>query len=35
MTDKILKGDIFYVRGSDTVPPIGCEIWSDRPALVV
>lgn len=35
MNDKILKGDIFYVRSSDTVPPIGCEIWSDRPALVV
>lgn len=35
MNDKILRGDIYYVASADDVTPIGCEIWSDRPALVV
>ena len=35
MDDKILKGDIYYVASADGMTPIGCEIWSDRPALIV
>lgn len=35
MNDKILRGDIYYVASADDVTSIGCEIWSDRPALVV
>lgn len=34
MTDDITRGDIAYVSSADT-PSIGCEIWSDRPAIVV
>lgn len=35
MNDKILRGDIYYVASANDITPIGCEIWSDRPALVV
>lgn len=35
MNEKILRGEIYYVTGSDSEIPIGCEIWPDRPALVV
>lgn len=35
MNDNPSRGDIYYVRSVDDVPPIGCEIWSDRPAVVV
>lgn len=31
----IERGDIFYVTGDPAKPPVGAEIWPDRPALVV
>lgn len=33
--NKILRGEIYYVASSETSAPVGCEIWSDRPALIV
>ena len=35
MHEKILDGDICYVASPDDVALIGCEIWSDLPAMVV
>lgn len=35
MQQKYYKGQIYYVASDMDRPPIGCEIWSDRPALIV
>lgn len=35
MTDDICRGQIRYVTGSTSAPPTGCEMWPDRPALIV
>ena len=29
------KGDVYFVKSDDNKTPIGSEIWSDRPAVIV
>ena len=33
--DRIKRGQIYFVSAPDGSTPVGCEIWSDRPGLVV
>lgn len=33
--EPIRKGDIFYINADPSAPPIGAEIWSNRPGIVV
>lgn len=35
MDDQLLRGHIYYVESNAMSTPIGSEIWSDRPALIV
>lgn len=35
MEQTFTRGQIYYVASDQHQTPIGCEIWSDRPALIV
>lgn len=35
MSRDILRGQIYHIATDMDRPPVGCEIWSERPALVV
>lgn len=35
MKQKILRGQIYHINSDPENDPVGAEIWSDRPALIV
>ena len=35
MEQTFTRGQIYYVASDQNQTPVGCEIWSDRPALIV